>query len=168
MAAEMRDYCHLTSCRRDYLCAVFGIPSAFTGVPHLCCDNCQLHCPCGECPDQTNDIRRFIREETPTAPGIVYSQQDLIYFPAVEENVIVASDAESAIQQGLVIIFRNLRQERGVDFTGLQDPVAQDVSANYKLLTSEEAIQSKYPDVDPEHVKLILQTIDCLKDLDYS
>ncbi len=49
---EVKEYCELESCRRDFLSIHFGTPNSimFTKTQlHLCCDNCQKLCECSQC-----------------------------------------------------------------------------------------------------------------------
>ncbi len=47
---DMKDYLKLneTECRRKFILQFFDIPYSYKHPPHLCCDNCSLHCECGQ------------------------------------------------------------------------------------------------------------------------
>ena len=58
---EMKEYCLLTTCRRQFLAQRFGTGADVAHFDdtelHNCCDNCAKLCCCGHCnTDQTQDV----------------------------------------------------------------------------------------------------------------
>ena len=52
MTDEMRNFCTLSECRREYLCEHFGFElSEHHQTLHDCCDNCEAKCQCMQCED---------------------------------------------------------------------------------------------------------------------
>ena len=60
MTDEIRMFCRMTSCRREYICSYFGyeVDRTLSPADHNCCDICEKDCNCVSCRPEEAVVER--------------------------------------------------------------------------------------------------------------
>ena len=132
---EVRQYCELQSCRRDFICQHFGTTSHFYGNKHDCCDNCANDCTCGLCGDLL----------TSQIPDLFLLDYD--------------SDTASTIQEILLQLFNviNSGVHSAIDpalLTGLTNELALDIAENYHLMVDFDVMVTNYFYIQTDYIEM--------------
>lgn len=152
MTDEMKNFCTLETCRRDFLCQHFGSPCGMSvfEFKHECCDNCQKLCKCEDCTDKLilacdeTDLSNINKNKL--SPSIKEQLEMVLleYFNA--ENEIIAMPNSELI-------------------TGLSDSFAKEICQEHILYSDKEQILCRHTTLSPhvvENIVLIVSEL-CLK-----
>lgn len=148
MTDEMRKYCDLKTCRRQYICEHFGfdygVKSEFN---HQCCDNCESKCDCNMCiilrddmAEDENFTEASEEEEKASKNDPNGCDQSIIhnlllsYFEA--ENDIIGSPNETL-------------------YTGLTCNLAKDISRSYMEFRNLSLLKQTYPNLNDQVINNI-------------
>ena len=137
--AEVRQYCELKSCRRDFITQHFGTKSDFCGDKHNCCDYCGQECDCGSCSDPPTEIQ----EETLLAYDEITASTILEILLQLFD--IVNSGIQSAVDPALI--------------TGLTRELAKDIAENYHLMMDFDEMLANYFYIKREYIEMCHDTI---------
>jgi len=139
---EIKSFCLLTSCRRQFLSEHFGTEFD-TCHPHSCCDNCHKACNCSQCADVVSDSLNIVFETCDDLHDINvdYSIQSALlqYFNAVNSSLQTVSGLDAALH------------------TGLTQSLSKDIAANYEFLLDPEVLQKAYSYLSEEYIAVICQ-----------
>ena len=152
MTDEMKNFCKLDTCRRDYLCQHFGFPSGSSVFvnKHECCDNCEKDCLCELCTEKQMLLCDNKQVDNAKPKKLQPSMKEhleltlLEYFSA--ENEIIAAPNADLI-------------------TGLSVTFAKEISSNHIFYTEKDNIINKHTILSPEiaeNIALIVSAL-CLK-----
>ncbi|XP_070551713.1 ATP-dependent DNA helicase Q1-like [Ptychodera flava] len=140
MTSEMRQFCQLQTCRREFICSHFSCQfDQALILMHNCCDICEKKCNCTECINKTlqpvtqnNDNPKFKRK---TASIILNAL--LFYFES--ENSLLKGNAPL--------------------YTGLSTGLAEYIASNYNVFTTKQNLLEKYPAMDILYISNIVAII---------
>ncbi len=155
MTDIMRDYCRLTSCRREYICNYFEAELKSIDPPHLCCDICRSQCEC--------DLCKASVAEAPVAAACPLK---------------VTDEARDAVKQMLVYYFS---QENAISLTsdqvvphlitGLSENLADQISRDDAVYNSSNRhvyLNEMYPHLQESFVINIDAIISKVRDVKLS
>ena len=138
--AEVREFCLLNSCRRQYLCDHFG-SSNETFSNHRCCDFCENKCYCDECIVDITEIteqKEELEHSTSLSKDLHMKQVLSAYFCAENEE--------------LCYLNPELR-------SGLTDKLADKIVENCAHYSSEQKLTEDFPFLSEHYVKNIIHLI---------
>lgn len=137
---EVRDYCLLSSCRRQYLCDHFG-SSNETFNNHRCCDFCENNCYCDECIISTSEVNEQEKEQ---------EHSESIFKNEHAKQVLSAYFC--AENEELCCINPELH-------TGLTDTLAAKIAENCDHYCTEENLIKDFPFLSENYVKNVILLI---------
>ena len=137
---EVREYCLLGTCRREYLSQHFGTSVSFCGPQHDCCGNCGATCKCASC------LGTSVRSSPSSTDRIIQSRYD----PETAEMVHAVLKA----------VFQevNLSIESPMDptlITGLTSQLLDDNVNNYHIFDEIDLLQANYFYIHPKYCTII-------------
>ena len=135
--SEVREYCLLSSCRRQYLCDRFG-SSNETISNHHCCDFCENKCFCDECLLTASEDNEQEKEKDHTKS------------PSKNEHVMLVLSAYfCAENEELCCINPELH-------ISLTDMLAQKITEKCDYYCSEKHLLDDFPFLSEHYVKNII------------
>ncbi len=141
MSDDMKDYCRLTTCRREFINKYFGAQHKIIEPLHKCCDNCAQDCDCGECdevPMDTDDVTVNPANEI----VISYAKPMLLNYFSLQNATVGGIMPEVK--------------------TGLSHQFAEHLAKYANVYCDRECIGHKYPHIDSlylDNITLLLQTV---------
>lgn len=156
MKEEMRLYCNLTTCRREFLCTHFGFQyESSYQYSHQCCDNCEQKCNCDMCILQRDDMstnQELSNEDQKSIPSeIKHSHQVKMTILDLLGSYFEAENDCSCVHTPDVTLH-----------TGLSDALARQISGNYMLYKVQSKLQQDFPFLSTqvvENVSTIIKAI---------
>lgn len=147
MTEEMREFCTLQTCRREYLCQHFGFPSGMSEFTfkHECCDICEIGCTCETCTDHR--LVSCLEESNPRSAKVNKLS------PTKKEQLELVLMEYFAAEKGI------LNVPNPELTTGLSYLLAKEICADYLMYQKKEHILCKHKTVSPhiaENIALII------------
>ena len=148
---EIKEFCLLESCRRQYLAEHFGtsIEVGLGGArhAHLCCDICSKVCNCDAClTTAVEDVHVTDEEEVNREKQVALYNALAQYFSAVN-----ACYLPSTIDPALM--------------TGLTNELAEDISNNFHRLQARDVFQVAYGHIFSDFLSTIYTIIQEIDEL---
>ncbi len=146
LSDDMRKYCNITTCRREFITNYFGFEVERPSNIHFCCDICRANkCKCQECskPEQaSNDVVECI--QVPAAIKDIAKSVLSDYF--TQENAIVKDYPTPSF------------------VTGLCSTLASEISDDSSLWT-EDSLKREFPYIENHYLETMAQLLDNVKNM---
>lgn len=141
---EVKQYCMLTTCRRNFLCKHFASQTSDL-LSHNCCDICESSCECDNCIITTaNKIEESAKKQTVSNQS---SSNQAVKLAA--EMLSSYFDAENS----------SLEISNPEIFTGLTDSLIQDITNSFEDILIEENFTLKFSHLQPHFLTNIYKII---------
>lgn len=145
---DMRKFCMINSCRRDFILKYFGFELEEVIDPlHNCCDNCAVQCSCDTC----------------TVVNTTVSP------PHVEETILIDDNLNSAAKEALMFYFgtENDKINSSVPsaVSGLDEKFAEKLCTSILNLRDPnmDSLTSAFPHINQDYLSNILTILSAIR-----
>ena len=133
MTEDIREYCDLKSCRRQYICEHFGfnVETSFK-FDHQCCDICEKKCSCVSCL-MVHEEEIFAEDLEPELDSSQNNQTGEI----IEHMLETYFDEENS----------TLQKPHETFHTGLSSRLATEISRSYSKYNDLSCLKKSFPSI---------------------